>query len=70
MILSRPDHRHRGILGELKLSDSWNLGLMNEWNTDKGIIVVICGNKYMHYRNLYLLRHVCNNTVILCMFLF
>lgn len=27
MILSRPDHRHCGILGELNLSDSWNLGL-------------------------------------------
>lgn len=29
MILSRPDHRHRGILGELNLSASWNLGLMS-----------------------------------------
>lgn len=27
MILSQPDHRHRGILGEINLSDSWNLGL-------------------------------------------
>lgn len=29
MNLSRPDDRHRGILGELNLSDSWNLGLMS-----------------------------------------
>lgn len=42
---------------------------VNEWHTNKGIIVVICGNKYMHYRNLLLLRHVCNNAVLfMCMF--
>lgn len=41
---------------------------VNEWYTNKGIIGVVCGNKYMHYRNLFLSRHVCNCAILVYVF--